>query len=72
MAPTISRDISSAEIIYRWVCAHCAAAAHVETRRMLPGQPLWHPTIPPGWKNIEGAWFCPKHKVVPLVDGEPL
>ena len=39
---------------------------------MLPGQPLWHPTIPPGWKNIEGAWFCPKHKVVHLVDGEPL
>jgi rubredoxin len=72
MAPTISRDISFAEIIYRWVCAHCAAVVHTETRRLIPGQSLWMPTTPPGWHKIGDAWFCPKHKVVHLVDGEPL
>jgi hypothetical protein len=59
-----------ATYLYMWRCSACGAK-HEESRMAQRGNPVWiPPVVPEGWNVLDEAIFCPKHKVVHLVDGE--
>lgn len=56
---------------YEWRCWHCEAI-HQQSHNGWPGESLLVPTLPEGWRVMNERLYCPKHKLVQTVDGEPV
>lgn len=54
---------------YTYCCGFCNVK---ESENFVQGtqQELRRPVIPSGWRNLEGRWVCPAHKITTSVDGK--
>lgn len=71
---TAQPEFTDAHVVYAWKCAVCGNDAKT-TERLVPGGVFPRAILPAGWKisyDDCGGFICPAHKVVWLVDGEPL
>lgn len=69
MSPTFSHNFVYADLTYHWNCARCATVADINWHS-LPGSAVPRPTLPDGWRELDGRFYCPAHEIALLVDGE--
>ena len=68
MSLTISPDCTAAIVEYVWCCRACHAEHR--TRHTIPRRvELLLPSIPTGWCQVNGEFYCPVHKVLRMVSG---
>lgn len=54
-------------VTFWWICAACGQDA-LKEYSLEPGMEVPLPTFPVGWRDVEGALLCPKHRVQVFVD----
>jgi hypothetical protein len=63
---------SKAVLRYEWHCEGCDQVAWNEYTYG-PNYGLLFPVVPEGWTEMPGSkFYCPKHQLVILLDGQPL
>lgn len=56
---------------FSFMCIRCGAV-YKENGYVSPRSETPHPELPHGWKEIDGALFCPKHRLVLTVDNDKI
>jgi len=54
-------------LTYKYVCSTCLAGSEESFGTGLGLMPPF-PSLPEGWRCIEGNLYCPKHEIKVLVD----
>lgn len=69
----LGAEFTDGKVVYVWECAKCGVKAK-RTEQLVPGGAFPRATLPAGWTRLDdcGDLICPAHKVVWLVDGEPV
>jgi hypothetical protein len=58
---------SSVKIEYFWRCGVCGESCS-DFRHIAPGEQIYRPSIPKGWRFINGEFYCPKHYIELRID----